>query len=231
MKKQLSHLSKLFLILLLTCVSMFSCTTEDYETGDGEYSYVRADFVETKTNYDGAFVSAVTDHGVQLMFNSPLVVSWKATADSTYRALLYYSREDNVVKPVSVVTVSVPNVRMTSALKRSVKTDPVTWESAWQSKKNEYVNLGIVLKTGKPDDKDNRHVVGMVCDTVIAHANGRRHARLRFYHDQNNIPAYYSTFIYMSIPMSKLPQKIEHGDTVTVGVNSFQGMTEKSFVY
>ena len=93
-------------------------------------------------------------------------------------------------------------------------------------KKNEYVNLGIVLKTGKPDDKDNRHVVGMVCDTVIAHANGRRHARLRFYHDQNNIPAYYSTFIYMSIPMSKLPQKIEHGDTVTVvgHVKSFAGV-------
>ncbi|MBR1463903.1 MAG: NigD-like N-terminal domain-containing protein [Prevotella sp.] len=231
MKKLSVNINRILLFAGIVSCLMLSCTTEDYETGNGEYSFMRADFVETATDSQGAFVSAVTDEGEQLMFASPFKVSWKTASDSTYRALLYYQKKDGEVTPFTVSTVSVPTVRMTSSLKSAMKTDPVTLESIWQSKQNEYINMGLLLKTGNPDESDNRHVVGMMCDTVYEHPDRYRHIRLRFYHDQHQMPEYYSSKVYVSIPMKKLPCTIARGDTVTVAVNSYEGLREKSFVY
>ena len=208
-----------------------SCTTEEYEAGDGEYSYMRADFVETKTNQQGAFVSAVTDDGEALTFDSPFTVSWKAASDSTYRALLYYKKKSQQVEPMSVSVVSVPNVRKASSMKTAMKVDPVQLESMWQSKQNEYLNLGITLKTGKPDDADLRHVIGVICDTIVANAGNHRHVHLRLYHDQNNVPEYYSSHVYISVPMKRIPDGLEKGDTVSFAVNCYDGKKERVFVY
>ena len=52
--------------------------------------------------------------------------------------------------------------------------DPVTFESAWVSKGHRYLNLGLVLKTGKTDDSTAVQSLGVVCDSVKQQSGGAK---------------------------------------------------------
>jgi len=220
-------------IACLTCMAAFlyACTAENYETGDGDLSYLRADFVEVHTNSKAELVNAMTDDGDSLIFSSPLKVKWATTKDSTYRALLYYNKVKDKVTPFSVNSVGVPKVVPTSQIKDSVIMDPLTWESAWQSKNNQYLNLGLIIKTGVEEGVDKRHLIGVVCDTVMKRLDGTHEIHLRLYHHQNGVPLYYSSSFYMSIPVGRLPKAPKEGDEIVFTMNTFEGKVEKRFTY
>ncbi len=220
------------LALLPLCLLAFllSCEAESYESGDGKYSNVRADFAEVHTNANAQFYGLMTDDGDSLTIAEPKAYKWAATADSTYRALVYYNKVEGKADVVSMVSVSVPAIYPVWKLKE-MKTDPVGVESSWLSRNRRYANLGIRLMTGTEEGKDERQVLGMLCDTLLVHDNGHRHLQLRLYHDQNGVPQYYSSRGYVSIPLQKHPYQLGTGDTLSVTVNTYDGPVVKTFIY
>lgn len=68
-----------------------SCTTEQYDSGDGKLSYLRSDFVEACTDAQSRMSSFTTDDQLSLLVEGTPKVSWMTTPDSTYRALVYYA--------------------------------------------------------------------------------------------------------------------------------------------
>ena len=47
-----------------------------------------------------------------------------------------------------------------------VYTDPVGFESVWISKNHKYLNLTLVLKTGKTEDEKAVQTLAIVCDSI-----------------------------------------------------------------
>lgn len=216
--------------LILAVVLLVACTTNDYDTGDGKMSYYRADFVDAYTNSKAYFVKAMTDDGDSLVFTAPLNVKWATTPDSTYRALLYYNKVEGKPQPRAAYTVFVPNIRPLSKVK-TMYNDPVKMISAWRSKNGRYVNLCLGLMTGTSEDESSKHSVGMVCDTLLQHADGSKHLQLQFYHSQNGMPEYYTTKVYFSIPLKNNPYHLGTGDSLSVAVNTYEGWVTKTFTY
>lgn len=209
-----------FLLALLS-----ACTSDPYETGDGSLSYMRADFVDAYTTSAITIANVLTDDGDMLALNPEISCPWEAKADTVYRALFYYDTQGgSTVKPVAITPVSVlrPFIPKPDA---SLKYDPVAFESAWMSRNGSYLNLGLYLKTGKADDEDAAQSIGLAYDSVVDNGDGTRDVSLVFVHSQNGVPEYYSTHVYVSIPMSSF----NHGDKVSITLNTYNGKVVRTF--
>ncbi len=172
------------------------CTNTAYDTGDSRYSYLRTDFADAQTNNSGQLVSAVTDESTRLTFTKPLAVSWKTTADSISRVMLYYNlnadaSDSSIVEPLTA----------------------------------QYVYTFCVgVMTGKADSVEARQMIGLVLDS-IAEKDHHPTYYLRFAHSQSNIPEYYTTNIYLSIPTKKMTT----GSRVRLSLNTYKGWTTREF--
>ena len=204
-----------------------ACESENYETGDGKYSYLRADFVEAYAKEAKMFETAVTDDGDELVFQEPLSCSWATTPDSIYRALIYY----NVGKkndPKSVAGISASQVlvlRLPKELPEKTPGDPLKVESAWLSANGKYFNLGLYVMVGKTEEEDLKQSLGIVRDTIVALDDGTKLHQLRLLHAQNGVPENYSTKIYASIPLDYFSP----GDIVHIDINTYDGPVERTF--
>ena len=223
---------KAFFLLAFGFLSLIlsSCTQESYESGNGEYSTMKAEFVEAHTNKDSKLVNVMTDDGDSLLLTKPVENKWATTADSTYRALLYYNKVDRKAEPISISSIPTPAIHMASEYKEGVKTDPVKFVSSWRSRNRRYLNLGIILLTGSTE-KDIKQKIGLLCDSVVTTDSGQQQVFLRFCHDQNGVPEYYSMEGYVSIKVSRLPCKLNDGDIVYVAINTYDGMITRQFEY
>jgi hypothetical protein len=86
------------------------------------------------------------------------------------------------------------------------------------SKTGRYLNLSLLLKTGVTDDTTAIHDLAIVSDTIITHPDNKRIRHLILHHDQNNVPEYYSTQVYISIPTKRID-----ADSVRISINSYDG--------
>lgn len=77
--------------VVVAAALLASCTTEQYDSGDGKLSYLRSDFVEACTDAQSRMSSFTTDEQLSLQVEGTPKVSWMTTPDSTYRALVYYA--------------------------------------------------------------------------------------------------------------------------------------------
>ena len=119
-------LRKYIYTLLILCFSssaFISCSSDGYDTGDGNLSYLCAEFVEAFTSSDTIVMKAVTDDGASLTFTQRIKTSWTSVPDSSYRALLYYSKGDNPVRALSLRQVPVLTPKEHAD---SIATDPLT---------------------------------------------------------------------------------------------------------
>ena len=222
---------KYLLILFTIHYSLFiaSCTQDAYDKGEGEYSLLRADFVEAHTNGQKQVDYVITDDGELLSVSEPFTAKWLTKADTLYRCALYYNKvkEDNGKYAADVVSagqVPCPLVTPLSKLETSMRTDPVKFESAWMSKSGKYINLSLYLMTGSTTDKDAIQHLAIVQDTVMVNPDQTRTAYLRLYHDQGGIPEYYSTQVYTSI----LTKEID-ADSVRISINTYKSPVVKMF--
>ena len=152
---------------------------------------MRADFALAHCAVKGELDYAVTDDGDSLLLSPRATASWTSKADSVYRALLYYDIEGApVVKPFVAVQVPVLSIR-DKANVDTMFTDPVTLESAWLSRENRYLNLGLQLKTGVKEGIDARQMVGIVRDSVAKDEDGSEEWWLRLYHRQNGVRVFF----------------------------------------
>jgi hypothetical protein len=213
------------LLYTLTALLVFTaCTQDAYEKGEGKYSLLQADFVEAHTQADKAIDYLLTDDGDRLDIALPIKKSWANTPDSFYRSVCYYKiGADQSVEVTSLTQINViDSIIPTDSLKKGMKSDPLTLESLWVSKSKRFLNAGIYLKTGTTDNSQAAHLLGLVHDTLITHANGKRTLCARLYHDQGGMPEYYSQRTFLSILLTGLP-----ADSVQLSVNTYKGWLVK----
>lgn len=205
---------------------LVGCTTDTYETGDGEYSYLRSDFGVARSDAEKKLVTFTTDGDKTYTFAQPVEKDWVATADSTYRVLVYFDESDKtVITPKGIGNVSVLRAKPLKA-GEAMKTDPVEWTSSWISENGAYINLGLNLMVGVSTEETSPQIIGVVLDGSKLSTSGHKHYYLCFYHDQRNVPEYFSQTTYASIPVEG---SFEKGDSVTLTVNTYNGKKQKSF--
>ena len=216
---------KSFFFLFLIVILLGACTNDSFKTGDSEYSYLQSDFVEATTNANAAFVSAVTDNGDTLLLHSALSAKWATKADTTYRAQLYYNRNNLEVVPIAISKVYVLPV---SQQPHTTNTpDPMGFTSAWLAKTGKYINLELALKTGKINAKQQpSQSLGIVLESVEALEKGGKKYKLRLQHKQNNVPQYYTVRTFVSIPTSFFHK----GDSVELHIDTYKGEVTKGFI-
>ena len=216
-------MKKLFRLLVIITVNcqlptLISCTQDAYEKGEGEYSLLRGDFAEAIVNSSKQVAKIVTDDGDEMFVSSPYTARWIAKADTTYRCMLYYNKVDGKAEVVSMGQVPCASIVPLSQYDKELKTDPVKFESTWMSKTGRYLNLSFQLKTGVTDDTAAVQSLAIVSDTLITHSDGKQIRNLILHHDQGNVPEYYSTQVYISIPTNRID-----ADSVRISINSYDG--------
>jgi hypothetical protein len=212
--------------LTLIIVLFTACTVDNYDTGDGKYSYMRADFVMAHTSAAGEVNYAVTDDGDSLVLNPHATAKWATTVDSIYRGLLYYNKVETKTEPLSLSWVPVLRYRRTADID-TIHTDPVVFESAWLSSNRKYLNIGFSVKTGKSGTEDSQQTVGMMWDSLVANADGTHDLYLRMSHNQNGVPEYYSSRNFVSISLKGLSS----GYKIHLAINTYGGLVNKSFAF
>lgn len=146
-------------------------------------------------------------------------------ADSTYRIWAVYE----VQTPTRVSLIGCTPV-LTAAPKAytadKVHTDAVNVVSCWQGAS--YINLHIGIKgtnTGK-------HYFGFNRGELTDNGNGTRTLHITLLHDQHGDPAYYTTEMYLSMPLKPLVGMLRPStDSVSVSVNTFRGVEHFAFIY
>lgn len=225
---------KNLLPLITAMLLLVSCGNDPYDTGDGRLSMMRADFAEATTDGSRAFVSMTTDDGERLSITPKYKTPWAADADTTYRVLAYYNKKndshaDSNAEMLSLVQVFMPSVIDAASLEGGMKTDPVTFESAWLSRNRRYINLDLSVKTGRTEDDTARHSLAIVCSGTALSEDGTRQTTLTLYHDQGGVPEYYTSKLYISIPVEAIPG-VRDGDEVRLSVNTYKGEKEVSIL-
>ena len=215
------------LLCLLALVAVSACTQDAYEKGEGVYSEMTAQLADAHVNSDKRVDYVDTDEGEHLMLSQSASARFITKADTTYRCMLYYNKVKGTDGAYQAEVVSMSSVPCPVLKSRSetnpVKTDPVKFESLWLSKTGKYVNLRLLLKTGMTDDSTAVQRLALVSDTVLAYADGTRSRHLRLHHDQNRVPEYYSTQVYISIPTDSIA-----ADTVSFTINTYDGLVVKT---
>lgn len=203
--------------LLLT---LAACSTDNYETGDGRYSYLRADFVEAHTTQDGTVDRVLTDDGHTLTLTPAIAATWTAERDSDYRALLYYNYSGDEATQAQPISVSkVPVCRPHTMPADSVKTDPVSLQSIWTAKNQRWINLSLDLKVGTVGDNAIMQTIGVAQTGTRHNTDGTTTTLLTLYHDQGTVPEYYSTRYYLSIPADSV-----RADSAQISVSTYDGL-------
>ena len=206
--------------VLLSLSLVVACTIDAYEKGEGIYSLMTAELVEAYVGNDKYVGQVETDQGEQLTLQQPYTAKWIQTADTTYRALLYYNKvRAGEVEPINMSRVGV--LLLHDSIKGGMKTDPLYVESAWIAKNRRYLNLRLRLLTGSTDDETAQHSIGLLRDTI---ASTPSHLRLQLYHDQGGCPEYYSFVTYASIPLVDIK-----ADTITLFINTYDGVVRRSW--
>lgn len=215
-----------FILAALLSLGLASCSNDGYDTGDGKYSYLTAEFCLAHTSASQTVDYVLADDGSKLVLAPRMNIGWAEKADTLYRALLYYNKKEiesagGVVEPV--VAAQVPVLRPVSSQDvKEMFTDPLTVESCWLSENGRYVNLALLLKTGKPDSDDMAQTVGLVVDSIAVQADGVRTMMTRLYHNQGGVPQYYTVRRYVSIDVQQLD-----ADGIIITANTFGGVMEK----
>ncbi|MBP3767109.1 MAG: NigD-like N-terminal domain-containing protein [Prevotella sp.] len=211
----------------LLMVLLFSCEADNYEKGEGEYSLMRADFVQAHVGSDKRVDYIVTDDGDSLTTEPRFTTKAIGTADTIYRAILYYNKVKNEAgktvaeaKGMSLVpTLLLALPEMLDPMKQ----DPVKFESLWTGSNGRYLNGSIVLMTGKDGEEDRYQAIAMVQDSVEQHDDGTRTLCCRLYHDQCDVPQYYSTQRYFSIPLTHV-----QADSMRIEIQTYSGKVVKT---
>ena len=203
---------------LLVIILITSCSQDAYEKGEGKYSLMRGDFAEAIVNSHQQVTRIVTDEGDDLTLTAPYSAKWVSTPDTTYRCRLFYNKVEDKAEVLSLGQVPCPVVVTRAALKKPLLTDPVKFESSWMSKTGKYLNLGLYLKTGSTEDTAAVQSLALVSDTLITRPGQKQIRHLILHHDQGNVPEYYSTKVYISIPVEKID-----ADSVRISINSYDG--------
>jgi len=209
------------LCLCLLLLFFSSCTQDAYDKGEGPYSQMVAEMADGYTAADKRVTHFVTDDEEHYTVAEPFTSRLMEKGDTVYRAVFYFNkRETGEADVVGLDRVGVIQPRKIDEM----KTDPVKMESVWLAKSGRYLNLSLWLMTGAVDSQETIHMLGCRQDTLMEHSDGKRSLYLTLYHDQGDVPEYYSARAYFSIPLSE-----QNADTITLRINTYDGEKKRKF--
>ena len=202
----------LFNSLVFILVLLVSCEYVPYETGEGTYSDLHAEYVDM-TIRQGVVTSIVTDNGENLVV--PSSFSYSEKKDTMVRRLLYYNKKDDgqPIQVVSQKTVSMILPLMWTG-QENAPTDPLTLTAVWMSENKRYLNMQIGLKVGS-SEADAGQTIILRCDSVSTYNKGA--IWLTLCHDQGNMLEYYTKEVLLSVSTKMLP------DTIYFDANTYSG--------
>ena len=216
---------KRLLFFCLAAVLSASCETDSYDKGQGEYSLMQADFAELTVNSQKQAVSFLTDEGLQLSLTQPATAAWIQRPDTTYRAIVYFNKVDS--KQAELLALgTMPVLQPVEHWRfKELPQDPLGVESSWLTRNGKYINIGLLLRSGRIDDEEGTHAIALACDTVLQHPDQKRTAYYRLLHAQGDTPEYYTNRRYVSI---LLPQ--DRPDSVCLSIQTYDGTLRKQYV-
>ena len=92
------RLSVFLSILLSSLGFLTSCETDVYEKGTGKYSLMLTDLAEVTVDDQKTATAFTTDDGDSYIFSPAITAKWIQTADTIYRAIVYYNQNtDGIV--------------------------------------------------------------------------------------------------------------------------------------
>lgn len=203
---------------VLFLISETSCTQDAYEKGEGDYSQMTAEMADGYTSSEKKVTRFVTDDGEELTVATPFTSKAMPKADTVYRAVFYYNKTGQQAEVKGLNAVGVARPRLIDTL----KTDPVHLESVWMGKSRRYINLSVYVMLGTTDDETAKQMFGCSRDTLVHNDDSTRTLRLTLFHDQNDVPQYYSQRTYLSIPTEDMD-----ADSVELTVNTYKGTVVK----
>ena len=206
-------------IAALATLLATSCEQDTYDKGEGKYSNMMADFVEAHANAEKKIDYVITDNGDSLVLAAPLELAWAKTADSTYRAALYYNKEGATTIKVMAIEQMLTLRLMPKDSIAAMKTDPVGFESAWTSKNGRYINIALTLKVVTISETSKKHRINLIPDSIVE--NEAMHSRTlhaTLYHDKGDIPEYYTQKYYFTLPSSTL--SAFNTDSIAININT-----------
>ena len=210
---------------MLWLVFLTACETDSYEKGEGKYSLLQADFAELHVDGEKLGTSFTTDDGATLQLAPPFTAKWIETADTTYRTIVYYDvLKDGKAKQEAIGMIATLHPIAYWRFKE-LPEDPIGLESAWLSKNGKYLNLGLLVKTGRVGDEELPHNIGLAQDTTYVRSDGRHTVCWRLLHSQNGIPQYYTNRRYISI---LIPTNVP--DTILLSIPTEQGPLQRTFI-
>ena len=210
---------------LFTFLLLAACETDSYEKGEGEYSLMQADFADMTVDSQRQGISFLTDEGERCTFTTPFTAQWIQTADTVYRTIIYYNKvEASLAEPIAVGTVVTMQPVEHWKFDEQPQ-DPIGLESAWLAANGKYLNIGLLMKTGRIDDEELPHSIALAQDTLLVNPDQTRTAYYRFLHSQNGLPEYYTNRRYVSI---LLPT--DKPDTIRFSIQTYTGPVEKVFI-
>lgn len=199
-------------LLFLLSILLASCDITSYETGEGELSNMRADYVDITVS-QGMVTGIVTDNDESLVVPSGFAYSEKK--DTMVRRLLYYSKgaDGQPIQMIGQKTVSMIIPLMWIG-QDDARTDPLTLTALWMSGNKRYLNMQLGIKVGSSEAEASQSVV-LRCDSVSTYDKGAMWVTLC--HDQGGMPEYYTREVLLSIPANLLP------DTIHLDANTYSG--------
>ena len=216
----------LWCIVMLWLPLLVSCTTDSYDKGQGKYSLMQGELVDLTINSEKEATAFTLDDGSRFTLTPFATAKWIETADTTYRAILYYNQlSEKTAEAVSLG--AVPTLRAVKHWQLEQQPeDPIGIESAWLSKSGKYLNLGLLLKTGQADDNDGTQKVALAQDTIRLNDDQTHTALFRLLHDQCDVPQYYTSRRFVSI---LLPDTVQL-DTIRLTIPTYEGRLERIFL-
>jgi len=222
---------------LAVMLSVSACGVDDTGTGTGKYSLMRADFVDAHVNSSSMVDYVITDDNDSLPASIPFTTKSITKANTFYRALFYYNKvangADSVAEPLSLnmVGVAVP-IPSSIISKDSVFSDPIYFQSGWIAKNKRYLNIYLNKLTGEVNGTESNQYFGIIEDSVRTSTSGIRCIYLRLSHHQNNVPEYYTSRVYISVPLTYYRRILSDGDSIFLRTNTYSaGWVEKGYRY
>ena len=216
-------MKKLFAFSLFAFL-LFSCETDSYEKGEGQYSQMQGDCAELTVNSQKQGVSFLTDEGEEYTLTSPATSSWIQRPDTVYRAIVYFNKvASGMAEAVAMGQMGVLRPVEHWRFKEQPQ-DPLGVESVWLTRNGKYINMGLLLKNGRVEDSEGVHAMALCRDTVLLNPDQTRTAYYRLLHSQGDAPEYYTNRRYVSI---LLPQ--DRPDSVRLSIRTYNGTLEKQF--
>ncbi len=217
---KVKHIAMLFALFFVA--TLLSCSDDDGLSIDGHkvIDFV-SEFGMISTNSRAQVVGFTNDNDEYRAFFEPTDIT-NAVIDTTYRALVYYYTSEDFSDYGLYAFVSIPVCPPIDISEvEEVKTDPVWSPEIWVSNNKSYINIGMTVYSYTDS---SAHILDIVKSVDESKGNM---TTLTLYHDQNDIPEYYSSTIYVSIPIKGY---FESGEPVNIVINTYDSGVKEEII-